>query len=377
MLASLQPLSMNTAPLPRAGEGSFPVRILEVAGERALVLAGGRILEVRSEISLASGQEFLVTQEQRRDGTTAWRILKEIPPPGGSTGYSMTGRFPGNPQNEDLCCALRRFGVPLTESNLQKAGQFLREMGNYSPAGTLAAAVSIKLGLESASFLQAMSSFFSCRLAGRDLTKKRAKDSSPGKLSSASGEEFLSPTGAAVLGARLKEIYEAMSKLFGTLREHPGQNPEATVFPGREELGRILLAGQLFAQLRENGMDGAFYFIPLFLVTGGDLFSNGELLIYPCPPESGGSGSCRVLLLLETEKLGKMQIDITCREKFLWMEAVVEKEETKLLFDRYWQELALILQQRNYQVHWSGCRVGVLSREKSGMGPCHSLDLLV
>ncbi|MDN5375891.1 MAG: hypothetical protein PWQ39_931, partial [Thermacetogenium sp.] len=40
------------------GGGPFAVKVLEVAGDRAVVWAGERIIEVRSEIPLAAGEEF-------------------------------------------------------------------------------------------------------------------------------------------------------------------------------------------------------------------------------------------------------------------------------------------------------------------------------
>lgn len=374
----MMPLRLNAVLLPPAGEGPFAVKVLEVAGERAVVWAGERIIEVRSEIPLAAGEEFLVTPERRGDGTVAWRVVGEI----ADAGSKGPRHLPGGGLQESLHgdlwrYAFREFGIPLSEDNLQKGRQLLQKLGTDTPAAVLAAAVCLKSGLESEGLLEFMFSFFSRLLSARDQVNKRStKVVFPGGSAPFSEEDLLSPDGISLLSDRLREVSEVIIRLSGALREESGQDPGAPLNPRWDDLIKLILAGQVFARLRAFGSDGAFYYIPLFLVAGDDLFSNGELLIYPCSEERDAD-CCRVLLLLETEKLGKMQIDVFWRKGELTVGAVVEREGTKLFFDRYWPELAFVLQQKNYRVHWSGCRVGVLSREKPAAGSYRSLDLLV
>ncbi len=360
------------------GGGPFAVKVLEVAGDRAVVWAGERIIEVRSEIPLAAGEEFLVEAERRGDGTVAWRVVGEIARTGSKDPRNLPGEnLQRSPQGEPLRYAFLEFGVPLSEVNFQKARQLLQKLGADTPAAALAAAAYLQSGLESEDLLEFMFSFFSRLLsAGDQVNEGSTKELFPGGIAPFSEQDLFSRNGATLLRARLQEIAEAIIRLSGAFREDHGRDPGTPVTPCWDDLTKLLLAGQVFARLRASGRDGVFYYIPLFLVASGVLFSDGELLVCPCAEERDAE-CCRVLLLLETEKLGKMQIDVFFREGNLTVGAVVEREGTKLLFDRYWPELACVLQQKNYRVHWSGCRVGVLSREKPAAEPYCPLDLLV
>lgn len=130
---------MNAVFSPRGGP--FAVKVLEVAGDRAVVWAGERIIEVRSEIPLAAGEEFLVEAERRGDGTVAWRVVGEIARTGSKDLRNLQGEnLQRSPQGEPLRYAFLEFGVPLSEANFQKARQLLQKLGADTPAAALAAA---------------------------------------------------------------------------------------------------------------------------------------------------------------------------------------------------------------------------------------------
>lgn len=321
----------------------------------------GVTLEVRSEIPLARNQIFLVNQDLRGDGTITWRVLREIPVSSSQDYFSSLGQGEAGFEEKALCSCLRQVGLPLTESNLQRARQCQGLLGKATAATTLAAAFAVKLGLGSPTLIQALASFLSCLLEQQDEINKKEGSSKD-------------------LAPRLKELCESLKNLFSSIREHSGQPLESVIkecFPGKEELGKLLLAGQLFAEARENSPQGVFYYIPLFLLAAEGSFPEGEIFICPGPADSTDSGGCRVQLLLDTENLGGVQINICCWERSLQVDALVEREETKLLFDCYWPELESILQKRNLQLYWLGCKVGELSRERFGLKLHRPLDLFV
>lgn len=353
IFGTLQPLTVNSVFPSGGGARPFLVRVLGVTGATAQVLVEGVTLEVRSEIPLARNQIFLVMQDLRDDGTITWRVLREIP--------ASASQNPFSSLEQVLCTSLRQVGLPLTESNLQKVRQYQGLLGKFTATTALAAAFAIKLGLRSPTLIQALASFISCLLGRQDNINKKERNSKD-------------------VAPRLKELCEGLKNLFCKIREHSGQPLESLVgecFPGKEELGKLLLAGQFFARAQENSPKGGFYYIPLFLLAAEGSFPEGVVFICPGPADGTDSGSCRVRLLLDTKNLGKVQINICCWERSLQVNALVEREETKLLFDRYWSELDASLQKRKLQLYWSGCRVGKLPREKFGLRLHQSLDLFV
>ncbi len=78
MTIGFRPLGLNLNIIQGIDEQIFPVKILEAAGGVATVSVNGVIMRVKTAIPLTREQLFLVKQEQRKDGTTAWRILREL-----------------------------------------------------------------------------------------------------------------------------------------------------------------------------------------------------------------------------------------------------------------------------------------------------------
>ena len=78
MTIGFNPLGLNVSVLQGIDEQIFPVKIIEAAGGVATVAVNGVIMRVKTAIPLTRDQVFLVRQEQRKDGTTAWRILREV-----------------------------------------------------------------------------------------------------------------------------------------------------------------------------------------------------------------------------------------------------------------------------------------------------------
>jgi hypothetical protein len=361
MFGILQPLTANKALLSGTGNSPFLIRIVSVTGNIAHVLADGVTLEVRSEIPVAQNQIFLVTQDLRDDGTIAWRILREIPTSDSHHHSSFWGQEEAGFGEKNLCSSLSQMGLPLTESNLHKARQYLSLLGKPTVANALTAAIAVKINLRSPILMQALASFVSCLLEQQDGINKKKSSSKD-------------------VASGLKELCEGLKNLFSNVRGHSGYSLESFIeeyFHGQEELGKLLLAGQFFARAQGNSPKGAFYYIPLFLLATEDFFPRGEIFICPDREDGVDSNGCRVWLLLDTKNLGRVQINICCWKRSLQVDVLVEREETKLLFDRYWSELESVLQERELKLYWLGCRVGKLPRENFGLKLHRSLDLFV
>ena len=78
MTIGFRPLGLNGNLVLVIDEQIFPVKIIEAAGGVATVSVNGVIMRVHTAIPLTREQVFLVKQEQRKDGTTVWRILREL-----------------------------------------------------------------------------------------------------------------------------------------------------------------------------------------------------------------------------------------------------------------------------------------------------------
>lgn len=102
MSIGFRPLGLNFSAILGTGEQAFLVKILDAAGSLATVSVNGVIINVKAEIPLKREQLFLVKQEQRKDGSTAWRILRELV---GEQAYLKTGK-PANMLSDVLENAL-------------------------------------------------------------------------------------------------------------------------------------------------------------------------------------------------------------------------------------------------------------------------------
>ena len=357
MTIVFRPLGLNMTVSPDARGQVFPVKILDAAQGTATVFVNGEIMKVRAEVPLARHQVFLVMEDKPGEGCTTWRILKElsVTEAVGKTGASIRGQGAAIKPEIELVHALRWSGVPLTESNFVRAGHILELLGEGTPGNILAAAISTKLGINSTGLIQAIAVFASSLFYGIEARNK---------LNSKDQIAFL-----------LRQCCEGLQRLLQFVREHPECSFAEALkkcFPENEELGKLLVGGQLFTQAHETVAGSVFYYLPLFLY----LPVEGEAYLFPSP--QGNKKQLQFLLLVETERLGRMKIEIRWGSGVLGVQAFVEKQETKELFDRYWPELVARLEKGSFRVQWSGCWMDTSSPEPLLMRRTpRSFDLLI
>lgn len=356
MTVLFRPLGLNMTISPDTRGQIFPVKILDAAEGTAIVSVNGKIMNVKTEIPLTRHQIFIVVEEKPGDGSITWRILTEVSAGAlGKIGASLRDSGTAVKPEIDLVHALRWSGVPLTESNLARAGHILELLGEPSPGNILAAAISTKLGINTLGLIQAIAVFASSLFYGKEVRNElNSKDQ---------------------IVSGLRRCCEGLQRLIQFVREHP----ECTFgealkecFPGYEELGKLLVGGQLFIQAQETAVGSVFYYIPLFLY----LPIEGEAYLFP--PQQGDKKQLRFLLLVKTERLGRIKINMKWGQGVLGLQTFVEKHETKELLDKYWTELAARLENKGFCVQWSGCQVDPSSVKPLLMRKTpRSFDLLI
>lgn len=335
MTVVFRPLDTNMTITPVTRGQIFAVKILDAAEGTAVVSVNGETMKVRSDIPLSRHQVIIVMEEKSGE-STIWRILKELSAADapGKTRVSLESWGASVKPEIDIIHALRWLGVPLTENNIIKAGNILRLLGDGTPGNVLAAVISTKLGIDSAGLIQAIALFTSSLFFSLDMHNKlNSKDQ---------------------IAFRLRQCCEGLQRLFQFIREHPECSLTEALnkcFPGFEELGRQLIGGQFFAQAQEIFTGSVFYYLPLFLYLPVEC----EAYLFPSP--QGEKTQLQLLLLVETERLGRLEIDMKWDAGVLELQTIVEKLETKELFDSYWPELAARLEKGRFQVQWAGCKV--------------------
>jgi len=345
-----RPLGSETNISAAARGQIFPVQILDAAEGTATVSVNSETLKVKTEVPLSRHQILLVQEEKSGDGGITWRILKDL------SVKDTSGKI-GLSTGDEIIRALRWLGAPLTENNLARAGHFLELLGKPTAANVLAAAISAKAGVGSADLIQAIAAFVSSLLFGSQM-KGRLNDKNQ-------------------ISSYLRQCCEGLQRVLQFIREHPQCSLAEALhkcFPGNEELGRQLIGGQFFARLQELVTGGVFYYLPLFLQFPI------EVEAYLSPSQQGGKKQLLVVLLLETESLGRVRMDLIwgVKRDVLEARAVVERQETKELFENCWPELAARLKKGGLQMQWAGCRVESLSLDAPLMKKApRSFDLLI
>lgn len=324
---------ISGAPQPEATGTPFRIEVLETGPGRALVAVNRVKMEVHSDLALRPGQVLLVRQMPGEKGLVCWQVLGEVIPEAGPE-LSQTGYLS---QFSALTDTLRQAGFS-TGFPVLPAGLDSRFIGSLLASLTL-----FKTGSRSPLIWQAVSAFLDFYLKEAD----RPADSSR-------------TPGGAELSAALKERVGKL-RLLGEKLAAGGETLDGLLsafFSRSGEEGKRLLGGQVYTCTNQEQSDG-FYYLPLGSFSG-EALPAGEILIRF--PRGGGeekSPCCwRLILSLETERLGWVQFDLVLEQRELLIGALAERPETRALIEGYREELEQALKSHHLQVNWKGCRLG-------------------
>jgi hypothetical protein len=346
--AGLTGITVNTIlqqPLP----SRFLLTVLEVEGDTAVILANGRALEVHSEIPLQPGQTLLVSQEQGAGGEIRLHPIRDGAAP------ETAGRqaVPEAERQIDLLTALRLAELPVTPEAANKMAALLKTLGgDLSLPNLLAAAAFLKTGLASDQVLKAVASFLNSLLEGQE-------DGSQNEAAARNG------TGTALKQAVLagvQELTEMLQRLAG--QPEGGQKLEAALqalVAKSGESGRQAVGGQVYAWTQTDQEGHNYFYLPLHTILNNYGLRNCELYIYPPAGEQNDENdqdAWLFTLTMETETLGWMQFKLSCQNRQVAVQALVEQPETKLALDDNWPLLAGGLSSLNLKLASQRCDLG-------------------
>jgi hypothetical protein len=346
--AGLTGITVNTIlqqPLP----SRFLLTVLEVEGDTAVILANGRALEVHSEIPLQPGQTLLVSQEQGAGGEIRLHPIRD------GAALETAGRqaVPEAERQIDLLTALRLAELPVTPEAANKMATLLKTLGgDLSLPNLLAAAAFLKTGLASDQILKAVASFLNSLLEGQE-------DGSQNEAAARNGSGQVLKQ--AVL-AGVQELTEMLQRLAG--QPEGGQKLEAALqalVAKSGESGRQAVGGQVYAWTQTDQEGHNYFYLPLHTILNNYGLRNCELYIYPPAGEQNDENdqdAWLFTLTMETETLGWMQFNLSCQNRQVAVQALVEQPETKLALDDNWPLLAAGLSSLNLKLASQLCDLG-------------------
>jgi hypothetical protein len=352
LLRPILPSKVEAVPGGRHQEELLPIRVLQVAENKAVVSVRGLLQEVRTNVALKPGQAFYVRQEQG-EGEVLWRIVREI--------EGLEFRSPAavlqdlgiaeNPENLAILAALRDAGLTLSKENFFLVKRCLAQLGSFNSVNLL---VSLTLARLRVGFqpllLQALLEFF----------QKKFSE----KLPSEQGINRESLLEKLVVqlqfsAERLRNILLSLYHYFSCSSRKSGE-PEAfaRIFhEGFLSRDLELLGGQIFAWASCQEQEDPLYFVPFFVFAEQGFGYRGEAYLYP-PKEGKDREFWKVMLVFETGNLGWIQVELVMRDSLIEGKVVVEEEETRLLFEEYHQELVQSFQSAGIPFKWVGCACG-------------------
>lgn len=343
----------------------FPIKVVAVEGETAVVLVNGNLLKVTSRVSLAPGQIFLVKRLQSSEETETWQLLRQVTESNSqSILQSILERLglPEELENNAIVNVLGRAGLSITEESVRLVQHLIEKAGGFTHINLAAAVASLKLGISFDLLLPFLTPFVEKIAIAQDSLKKDGSKKAETEEKPASLREIINSP--EFLGCRLKEnhnlLREKLSRLAAAFEAEPMKELQRLT----KELGneqRLLLGGQLLNWGRENiRSQEPFYYIPLFTLFRGEEQPPGEILIYPKSTEKSIS-KISFVLNIATRHLGWIRVELSLDEGLLRVGMVVEEQAAKQVIDAAWPKLAEVLEELKYNLIWSGCRVGSVS----------------
>jgi hypothetical protein len=253
----------------------------------------------------------------------------------------------------DLLTALRLAELPVTPEAANKMAALLKTLGgDLSLPNLLAAAAFLKTGLASDQVLKAVASFLNSLLEGQE-------DGSQNEAAARNG------TGTALKQAVLagvQELTEMLQRLAG--QPEGGQKLEAALqalVAKSGESGRQAVGGQVYAWTQTDQEGHNYFYLPLHTILNNYGLRNCELYIYPPAGEQNDENdqdAWLFTLTMETETLGWMQFKLSCQNRQVAVQALVEQPETKLALDDNWPLLAGGLSSLNLKLASQRCDLG-------------------
>ncbi|MGB9831829.1 MAG: hypothetical protein ACPLSP_07145, partial [Fervidicoccus fontis] len=330
----------------------FPIKVIEVKGDRAVIAVNGNFLEVTSKVPLSPGQELLVRKAEAFEKTEKWQILRDLSEENRESFLSRLG-LSDEPENKVIADALSRAELPITEENINMIRSLIDRIGisTYHDLHAVMASIiaSLKFAIPWNLLLPLLTPFIDKVVIAEKFTEKTERRSELKK----DGEKT-----AETIACRLKESINLLQKAIycfvGRLR-----NPEELDFDLDDEQ-KFLLGGQLLAWSQGNiRSHEGYYYIPLFLPAGREESLWGEMLVLPKPRKD--KSVIRIVVNLTTHHLGWIRVDFCLHEKALDIRMLAEKQSTKDLIDGLWSELEEMLTEKTrFVVIWSGCRIGTV-----------------
>lgn len=343
---------------PMSSQAVFHIRVIEVKGEKVLISVNGNCIEVKSRVSLAPGQVFLVRRLQATGETETWQLLRQVT---GSNPQSILARLglPEDLENKAIVNVLGKAGLSITEESIRLIQRLIEKAGGFTYANLMAAITSLKLGISLELLLLLLTPFIEKTAIAQDSLKKDGSKKAETEEKPASLEESINSP--ELLGYRLKETHNLLKETLSRLAAASEAEPVKALQRLTKELGneqRYLLGGQLFNWGQENIRDQEpFYYIPLFALFRGEEQPPGEILIYPKSTEKSIS-KISFVLNIATRYLGWIRVELSLDKGLLRVGMVVEEQAAKQVIDAAWPKLAEVLKEHKYNLIWSGCRLG-------------------
>lgn len=333
-------------------EDLLHIRVLQVAGNKAIVSVQGLLQEVRTDVELRPGQAFYVRQEQGK-GEVLWRIVKEVEgleflsPASVLQNLGITE----SPENLAILAALHDAGLALSKENFFLVKRYLAQLGSFNSVNLLVSLTLARLGAGFQPFLlKALLEFFQ---------KKFSEKLPPDKAIS---QESLLERFVVQLQSSTERLRNILLALYHYLSGKSGESGESEVLSRVFREGFLsrdleLLGGQIFAWAYCQEQEELFYFIPFFVFAEHGSGHRGEVYLYP-PRKGKEKDYWKLVLVLETGNLGWIQVELVMRGSLIEGKVVVEEEETRSLFEEHLPELLQSFQGTGIQFNWLGCALG-------------------
>lgn len=355
------------------GDGLFLIKVMDVKGDSVVVATRNSLWHVRAQIPLTPGQSFLVKPEQKDGLGVRLRIVKEISTPAeelhrfslplilkelGVEIFSKEGIF--------FISLLKKAGLPLTEQNLNRIKILLNKLGGVSCSNILAAIIATRLNLPVKSPLIEMINSFSNLILSDSSVQAGFSEQIWGETYRHNAELRWEE----LINLRLKTIFDQLRELFVSILKQQGDVNRSIFTERYQSIVKHLWGGQLVAWAVDYDA-GPFYYIPFFAFLNRDIFPKGELLIYPryCFDSENSNdselfkdGCWRIVLNIETQNLGWIQIDLKYKDSLLQLSTLVENHKAKAIIDECWPQLERRLVLLNLKLDWLGCKTGTVKK---------------
>lgn len=330
-----------------SGRVVFPIKVIDVNGERAVIKTDNGCLEVTSQVPLDPGQELLVRALGTPEGKEEWQIICDLTEASTPSLFSKLG-LSEDTANRAIASALRRAGLPITRENICLIRLLIEHLGTstYHDLYTAIASIitSLRLAIPWNFLFPLLKPFIDRVVLAQETSKRSDRDCGEGANKTERNAAH-----------QLRKSLSLLQKAISCLATRLGNSSLKDI--DWEEEQRLLLGGQLLAwgQGEDIRRQGVYFYLPLFLTSRDEEYPSGEMLVFP---KSKG-GLISVVLNLMTRHLGWIRVELGLDGDTLSVKMLAEELSTKELIDASWPELAEALRKgTSYAVVWSGCRVG-------------------